>query len=107
MNHAASKKGIDFFNELVDSIEELLKRISDVDSPEIEKIRTKAQVSLAAARSAWQDTTRYANQQVTDSLRSSRDYLRESPWRTVGVATVVGIAVGALLISKQRGSGWL
>jgi len=104
MKHAASKTGIDFFNELVDSIEELLKRISDVESPEIDKIRTKAQLALAAARSAWQDTTRYANRQVTNSLRSSRDYLRESPWRPVGVATVVGIAVGALL-TRPRGNG--
>jgi ElaB/YqjD/DUF883 family membrane-anchored ribosome-binding protein len=106
MKHAASKSGIDFLNELVESIEELLKRISDVDSPEVDKIRTKAQLALAAARSAWQDTTRYANQRATNTLRSSRDYLRESPWRTVGVATVVGIAVCALL-AKQRGSGLL
>ena len=104
MKHAASKSGTDFFSELVDSIEELLKRISDVDSPEIDKIRTKAQVALAAAKSAWQDTTRYANQQAANSLRSSRDYLRESPWRTIGVAAVVGIAVGALFM-QQRGNG--
>jgi ElaB/YqjD/DUF883 family membrane-anchored ribosome-binding protein len=103
MKHAASNaRGDAFFNELVDSIDDLLKRISDIDSPEINKIRTKVQIALGAAKSAWKDTTHYANQQVTNSLRWPGELMRESPWRAVGIATVVGIGMGALL-TRQRG----
>jgi ElaB/YqjD/DUF883 family membrane-anchored ribosome-binding protein len=104
MKHAASNaRGDASFDELVDSIDELLKRISDIDTPEVNKIRTKVQIALSAAKSAWQDTTRYANEQVTNSLRWPSDQLRESPWWAVGIATVVGIGMGALL-TRPRGN---
>jgi ElaB/YqjD/DUF883 family membrane-anchored ribosome-binding protein len=103
MKHAASNAGRDAsFNELVDSIDELLKRISDIDSPEIDKIRTKVQIALSAAKSAWQDTTHYANERVTNSLRWPAEQMRESPWRAVGIATVVGIGMGALLMRPRH-----
>jgi ElaB/YqjD/DUF883 family membrane-anchored ribosome-binding protein len=103
MKHADSNAhGADLFNDLEDSIDELLKRISAIDSPEINKIRTKVQIALSAARSAWQDTSHYASEQVTNSLRWSGGQLRESPWRAVGIAAVVGIGMGALL-TRPRG----
>jgi ElaB protein len=98
MEHTASNESDgDPFNELLDSVDDLLKRISDVDTPEIKKIRTKVQVALTAAKSAWQDTTHYASEQVSDSLHWPGDYLRASPWRALGLAAVVGVGVGALL----------
>jgi ElaB/YqjD/DUF883 family membrane-anchored ribosome-binding protein len=98
MKHAASNARRDaFFNELVDSIDDLLTRISDIESPEIDKIRTKVQIALTAAKSAWQDTSHYANERVTNSLRWPAEQVRESPWRAVGIATVVGIGIGVLL----------
>jgi ElaB/YqjD/DUF883 family membrane-anchored ribosome-binding protein len=99
---AAHARNAEPFNELLDSVDDLLKRIADVDSPDIKKIRTKVQVALAIARSAWQDTAVYANQQVRNSLQWPNDYLRESPWRAIGIATVVGMGVGALLIRSRR-----
>jgi ElaB/YqjD/DUF883 family membrane-anchored ribosome-binding protein len=102
MKHTASNARASF-NELVDSIDELLKRISDIDSPEINKIRTKVQIALSAAKSAWQDTSHYTSERVANSLRWPTDQVRESPWRAVGIATVVGIGMGALL-TRPRGN---
>jgi len=103
MKHSAKRARSDaFFDDLVESVDELLKRISDIDSPDINKIRSKVQIALSAAKSAWQDTTRYANEQVTNSLRWPGERMRESPWRTAGIAAVVGIGIGALL-TKSRG----
>ena len=102
MEYAARARESEPFNELLDSVDDLLKRIADVDSPEIRKIRTKVQVAAAVARSAWQDTALYARQQVKNSLRWPDDYLRESPWRAIGIATVIGMGVGALLIRSHR-----
>jgi ElaB/YqjD/DUF883 family membrane-anchored ribosome-binding protein len=102
MRHASNARG-DAFDDLVDSIDDLLKRISDLDSPEINKIRTKVQIALSAAKSAWKDTTHYAGEQVTNSLRWPDEHLRESPWRALGIATVVGIGMGALL-TRPRGN---
>jgi ElaB/YqjD/DUF883 family membrane-anchored ribosome-binding protein len=102
MKHSAKKARSDaFFDDLTESVDELLKRISDIDSPDINKIRSKVQIALSVAKSAWQDTAHYANEQVTNSLRWPGERLRESPWRTAGIAAVVGIGIGALL-TKSR-----
>jgi ElaB/YqjD/DUF883 family membrane-anchored ribosome-binding protein len=99
---AAHARNAEPFDELLDSVDDLLKRIADVDSPDIKKIRTKVQVAAAVARSAWQDTAQYANRQVRNSLQWPNDYLHESPWRAIGIATVVGMSVGALLMRSHR-----
>ncbi len=100
---AAHAPNAEPFDELLDSVEDLLRRIADVDSPEIKKIRTKVQVATAVARSAWQDTAQYANQQVRNSLRWPNEHLHESPWRAIGIAALVGIGVGAIL-TRYRGN---
>jgi len=45
----------DQFQELFDGVEDLIKRVSEVDSPEIQKIRAKARVALMMAKSAIAD----------------------------------------------------
>jgi ElaB/YqjD/DUF883 family membrane-anchored ribosome-binding protein len=90
------------FDDLLHSVDDLLNRIADVDSPEITKIRAKVQVAMAIAKSAWRDTTQFANQQVRNTLNWPGDYLQESPWRAIGIATVVGVGVGALLTRPRR-----
>jgi ElaB/YqjD/DUF883 family membrane-anchored ribosome-binding protein len=102
MKYGAKKVRSDaFFNDLVESVDDLLKRISDIDSPDFDKIRSKVQIALSAAKSAWQETAHYANEQVTNSLRWPGERMRESPWRTVGIAAVVGIGLGALLTRSR------
>ena len=91
------------YGELIDSIEDLLQQIADVESPEVKKIRAKVQVTLAAAKSAWQDTATYASRQVSQTLSRQGEYLRESPWRTAGAAALLVIGVGALL-ARSRGN---
>jgi len=103
MKHSPKKARSDaFFDDLIESVDDLLKRISDIDSPDINKIRSKVQIALSAAKSAWHDTAHYANEQVTNSLHWPGERMRESPWRTAGIAAAVGIGVGALLIKSRR-----
>jgi ElaB/YqjD/DUF883 family membrane-anchored ribosome-binding protein len=92
------------YSELMDSIEDLLQRIADLDSPEITKIRAKAKLALAAARSAWQDSTAYAGRQVSETWSRQSEYLRESPWLTLGGAMLLVIGVGAILARSRDNS---
>ena len=43
------------FHELFDGVEDLIKRVAEVESPEIQKIRAKVRAALIVARSAAQD----------------------------------------------------
>jgi ElaB/YqjD/DUF883 family membrane-anchored ribosome-binding protein len=92
------------YSELMDNIEDLLQRIADLDSPEITKIRAKAKLALAAARSVWQDSTAYAGRQVSETWSRKSEYLRESPWRTLGGAMLLIIGVGAILARSRNNS---
>jgi ElaB/YqjD/DUF883 family membrane-anchored ribosome-binding protein len=101
-NPAAPARDTEPFNELLDSVGDLLKRIAEVDSPEIRTIRAKVQVALALARSACQDTVLYAHRQAKNTLRWPNDFLRESPWRAIWIATMVGMGVGAIFRRSRR-----
>jgi ElaB/YqjD/DUF883 family membrane-anchored ribosome-binding protein len=100
MKRIAKNSANDDFSDLTSGVEDLLQRIADVDTPEVRKIRAKVEVALAAAKSAWRDTTSYANR----TLHRPGEFVRESPWKTVGIATLLGIGLGALLLRPRSDS---
>jgi ElaB/YqjD/DUF883 family membrane-anchored ribosome-binding protein len=99
---ASTERILGPFNDLTDSVDDLLERISELKSPEIQKIRTKVQIALAAAQSAWWDTASYASRQAMQSLRRPGEYIHESPWRALGIATLLGLGMGAMLMRPRR-----
>jgi ElaB protein len=103
MKHTASTEHIlGPLNDLTDSVDDLLDRISELKSPEIQRIRTKVQIALSAAQSAWRDTASYASRQAMQTLRRPGEYIQESPWRALGIATLLGLGVGAMLMRPRR-----
>jgi ElaB/YqjD/DUF883 family membrane-anchored ribosome-binding protein len=103
MKHTASTERIlGPFIDLTDSVDDLLQQISELKSPEIQKIRTKVQIALAAAQSAWRDTTSYAGRQAMQTLRRPDEYVHESPWQALGIATLLGLGLGAMLTWPAR-----
>ena len=100
------------FQELFDGVEDLLKRVSEVDSPEIQKIRAKARVALMMAKSAITDgathvgnRARRAAGSTSDYVRraagSTDEYVREYPWYALGAGAVLGFALG-VIVSRSR-----
>jgi ElaB protein len=100
------------FQELFDGVEDLLKRVSEVDSPEIQKIRAKARVALMMAKSAIADSATHVGQQarraagstgdyVRRAAGSTDDYVREYPWYALGAGAVLGFALG-VIVSRSR-----
>jgi len=100
------------FRELFDGVEDLIKRVSEVESPEIQKIRAKARVALMMAKSALADgathvgnRARHAAGSTGEYVRraagSTDDYVREYPWYALGAGALVGFALG-VLVSRAR-----
>lgn len=89
------------FRELFDGVEDLLKRVAEVNSPEIQKIRAKARVALMMAKSALADGATQVTRQARRAAGSTDGYVREYPWYALGGGALIGFAVG-ILVARSR-----
>ena len=99
--HTASDtaKGVgDYANGQVrtflDNVEDLTKALKDVDSPDIAKLRAKVKIALSAAKSAVADTASQLRNQAQQVGRQTDTFVRDNPWQVIGIAALVGLAVG-------------
>jgi ElaB/YqjD/DUF883 family membrane-anchored ribosome-binding protein len=84
------------FHDLFDGVEDLIKRVAEIDSPDIQKIRAKARVALMAARSAAQDGADHVGRRARRAAETTDGYLREYPWYALGLVTLIGFGAGVL-----------
>jgi ElaB/YqjD/DUF883 family membrane-anchored ribosome-binding protein len=88
------------FKGLFDGVEDLIKRVADVESPDVQKIRAKVRMALVAAKSALKDGATQVRTQAQQVASTTDGYVRGSPWQALGLATLFGVAVG-LLVSRR------
>jgi ElaB/YqjD/DUF883 family membrane-anchored ribosome-binding protein len=89
------------FQELFDGMEDLIKRVGEVESPETQKIRAKARAALIVARSAVQDGALHVGRKARQAAEATDDYLREYPWYALGLVALIGFGAG-LLAARRR-----
>ena len=83
-------------NSFLSSVEDLTNALKDVDSPEIARVRAKVKLALVAARSAAADTASQIRSQAQQVGQRTDTFVRDNPWQVIGIAAVVGLAVGIL-----------
>ena len=88
------------FQELFDDVEDLIKRVADIESPEIQKIRAKVRVALMLAKSAVQDGAVQVRRQARQAAHTTDAYLRDYPWQALGLGTLLGFGVGVLIARR-------
>ena len=80
----------------LDNVEDLTRALKDVDTPDIAKVRAKVKIALAAAKSALNDTATQLRGQAQQVGQRTDTFVRDNPWQVIGIAAVVGLAVGML-----------
>jgi len=88
-------------NDFLDNVDDLTKAIKDVEAPEIARVRAKVKMALAAAKSALSDGAAQVRGQARQVSRNTDSYVRDNPWQVVGIAAVVGIALGVLMTRRS------
>ena len=83
-------------NNFLDSVEDLTKALKDIESPDIARVRAKVKVALVAAKSAVSDTAAQLRTQAQEVGKQTDTFVRDNPWQVIGIAAVVGLAVGIL-----------
>jgi ElaB/YqjD/DUF883 family membrane-anchored ribosome-binding protein len=89
-------------NNFLDSVDDLTKALKDIESPDIARVRAKVKVALVAAKSAVADTASQVRAQAKHVGKRTDSYVRDNPWQVIGIATVIGLAVG--ILASRRSS---
>jgi ElaB/YqjD/DUF883 family membrane-anchored ribosome-binding protein len=87
-------------NNFIDNVQDLTDALKDVDTPEIARVKAKVKIALAAAKSALSDGAAQVRSQARQVTKTTDTYVRDNPWQVVGIAALIGIAVG--IIATRR-----
>ena len=88
------------WNRLVADVEDLVKKVANVDDAEIAEIRSKVEHTLAEARTSANAGIAAVRGRAEDATEATDEYVRENPWQSVGIAAGVGLLLGLLLARR-------
>ena len=86
--------GGDEWHRLVADVEDLVKKVANVDDAEIAEIRSKVENTLARAKTSATEGIAAVRGRAEDATDATDEYVHENPWAAVGVAAAVGIIIG-------------
>jgi len=101
------------FEELFDGVDDLIRRVADVENPEIRKVRAKVHAALVAAKSAQEAKSEFeAKSELADDAVQVRGEavqvaesidgdLRDYNGQVLGVALLVGLGLGLITSVRQ------
>jgi ElaB/YqjD/DUF883 family membrane-anchored ribosome-binding protein len=87
--------------ELMKDVDTLVSRVADIKDPQIENLRAKVQQALSGARAALSQGTHSLRDRGGRATDATLDFVRENPWKSLGIASLVGIAVAVLAARRD------
>lgn len=90
---AAAARGAEWRN-LVTDVEDLIKKVANVDDAEVAAIRAKVEQTLAKAKTSATQGIAAIRGQTDEVTEATDQYVRENPWAAIGIAAAVGIVLG-------------
>ena len=91
--HASAERSTEWKN-LVADVEDLVKKVANVDDAEIAEIRGRVEDTLAKAKSTAGAGIAAARERAEDVSDATDEYVRENPWAAIGIAAAIGIVIG-------------
>ena len=67
---------------------------------EMAQARTRLEAGLCHAKTGLLDTGAAVSEKAAHAAEAAAGYVRQNPWRTLGIAAATGLIIGALL--KRR-----
>jgi len=81
-------------SNLITDVEDLLKRVADVGDVDIEQLRARVEDKIEAAKETLAEGGFQVAKTARDVAKATDDYVRKSPWQSVGVAVLTGVILG-------------
>ncbi len=86
--------GREEWHRLVADVEDLVKKVANVDDEEIARIRAKVENTLAEARSSASAGVAAVRGRAEEASEATDAYVHDNPWAAIGIAAAVGIIIG-------------
>jgi ElaB/YqjD/DUF883 family membrane-anchored ribosome-binding protein len=83
-------------HDLTGQAEELLGKLANIQTPEVQALRDRLAKAVAGTKSALSAATSSTADAVKNALVTADDYVHENPWIAVGVVAGIAGAVGFL-----------
>ena len=87
---------------LITDVEDLLKRVANVSDVDIEQIRTRVEDKIEAAKETLAESGWQVAKTARQVAKVTDDYVRQSPWQSVGIAVLAGAFVGYAVSALTR-----
>ena len=84
----------DEWRNLVADVEDLVKKVANVDDAEIAEIREKVEDTLAKAKTTASEGVAAVRARAGEASEATDEYVRENPWAAIGIAAAIGIVIG-------------
>jgi ElaB/YqjD/DUF883 family membrane-anchored ribosome-binding protein len=88
-------------SNLIADVEDLVKRVAHVSDVDVARIRDRVQEKIGSAK----ETLAVGGKRIGESARAAAgatdDYVRGSPWQSMGLAALAGVAIGYLLSTRR------
>lgn len=85
------------FNVVLSDVDALIRATANQRGAEIAKVRTRAADAVAAMKTRMAGTEVALLGKAKQASKLADDYVRESPWRNLGIAAGVGLLIGLLI----------
>jgi ElaB/YqjD/DUF883 family membrane-anchored ribosome-binding protein len=96
-NQVTLDKLLQDLQTVVADAEALLKATANQAGEKVQEARAKAAESLSAARERLAEMKDSALDQARELVDTGEEYVKENPWKAVGIAAAAGVLIGLLL----------
>ena len=94
---SARERLVDNVAGVLGEAEEMLKRAATETGEKARDLRSQVETKLLQAKLRLQELEGLAVDHAKAAARVTDDYVHENPWRAIGIAAAIGVAIGLLL----------
>jgi len=94
---AAGQRLVADLNVVLSDVDALIRATASQRGAEIVKVRTKASDTVEAMKARMADAEAAFVNKGRQVSRMADDYVRENPWRNLGIVAGVGLLIGLLI----------
>jgi ElaB/YqjD/DUF883 family membrane-anchored ribosome-binding protein len=90
------------FQDFVADMEDLIKASTSLTGDDLARAKAKLYARVAAARAFVEEMPGAISARARSTAKLADGYVREQPWRTIGITAAVGLLIGFLLGRREE-----